>query len=160
MDYYKDNIYKSEKMIYSCENSDAMRNELVYFPTLYLEIKEYYLTFLFNYKELFKLHDNRFYFLIYFNNENNQNWEMGEVFLRKYTTSFNYDTKTISFYKTQVDEINKLTDILISEKEKEEEEEVPKPIKSSSSNSGMIALWVILGIVVLAILIGIACACK
>ena len=163
MDYYQDNIYKSEKMIYSCENSDAMRNELVYFPTLYLEIKEYYLTFLFNYKELFKLHDNRFYFLIYFNNENNQNWEMGEVFLRKYTTSFNYDTKTISFYKTQVDEINKLTDIPISEREEEEEdeeEEVPKPIKSSSSNSGMIVLWVILGIVALAILIGIACACK
>ena len=79
------------------------------------------------------------------------------VFKKICATSFNYDTKTISFYKTQVDEINKLTDIPISEieEEEDEEEEVPEPIiscssnkliKSSLSNSGMIALWVILGI--------------
>ena len=48
-----------------------MMNQLNYFPTLYLEIKEYNLTFLFNYKELFKLYNERFYFLIYFNKNNN-----------------------------------------------------------------------------------------
>lgn len=135
-----------------------MRNELVYFPTLYLEMKETNLTFLFNYKELFKLYDDQLYFLICFNKDNNQNWEMGEIFLRKYITSFNYDTKTISFYKTQVDEINKLTDIPISDKE-QEEEPVTKT-KSSSSNTG-----IIVGIIVgvgggIIIAIGIACACK
>ena len=40
-------------------------------------------------------------------NNTNQIWEFGELFLRKYITSFNYDSKTISFYKTQLDEINK-----------------------------------------------------
>ena len=83
------------------------------------------------------------------------------VFKKICATSFNYDTKTISFYKTQVDEINKLTDIPISEKE-EEEEEPPKPNpSSSSSNSGMIALWVILGIAILAVIgVVIGCFCK
>ena len=31
---------------------------------------------------------------------------MGDIFLRKYLTSFNYDAKTISFYRNQVDEVN------------------------------------------------------
>ena len=39
---------------------------------------------------------------------------MGELFLRKYLTSFNYDSKTISFYKTQLDDINKKTDVSYS----------------------------------------------
>ena len=34
----------------------------------------------------------------------NQEWVVGELFLRKYITSYNYDTKSISFYKNQVDE--------------------------------------------------------
>ena len=31
---------------------------------------------------------------------------MTDIFLRKYLTSFNYDSKTISFYRNQVDEMN------------------------------------------------------
>ena len=34
----------------------------------------------------------------------NKEWVVGELFLRKYITSYNYDTKIISFYKNQVDE--------------------------------------------------------
>ena len=97
--------------IYSCKNDNRTWEELKFFPTLYFEIKDYNLVFLFNYKELFKVHNNTIYFLIYFDGNSYSNWEMGEIFLRKYITSFNYDSKTISFYKTQVDEINKKTDI-------------------------------------------------
>ena len=31
---------------------------------------------------------------------------MGEIFLRKYLTSFNYETREISFYKSKVEGIN------------------------------------------------------
>ena len=41
---------------------------------------------------------------------NSHNWEAGELFFRKYITSINYYSKTISFYKTQVEEINYKTD--------------------------------------------------
>lgn len=152
MNNFKDNIYHTEKIIYSCKNSEEMMNELVYFPTLYLEIKEYNLTFLFNYKELFKFHNGSFYFLIYFDSHNNKEWEMGEIFLRKYITSFNNDTKIISFYRNQIDEINKITNISISEKDQDEPSIIIKK-SSSSSNTGLGVLWIILAIVLIVIII-------
>ena len=108
--------------IYSCKNDNRTLEKLKSFPTLYFEMKDYNLIFLFNYKELFKEHNNTIYFLIYFDGKSYSNWEMGEIFLRKYITSFNYYSKTISFYKTQIDEINKKTDIGFPNKEKPQEE--------------------------------------
>ena len=70
IDYIKDNVVISENIIYSCDNSDIMKKEINYFPTIYFEIKEKNLIFLFNNKELFKVHNNRLYFLIYFQNNN------------------------------------------------------------------------------------------
>ena len=108
--------------IFSCKNDNRTWEKLKSFPTLYFEMKDYNLVFLFNYKELFKEHNNTIYFLIYFDGKSYSNWEMGEIFLRKYITSFNYYSKTISFYKTQIDEINKKTDIGFPNKEKPQEE--------------------------------------
>lgn len=110
IDYVSENNYISQDYIYSCVNNDYMKERIKNFPTLYLEIKQYNLTFLFNYQELFQLHDNRLYFLIMFKNKTSD-WSFGEIFLRKYTSSYNYDSKTISFYKKQVDDINSKTDI-------------------------------------------------
>ena len=119
----EENIYISKDIVYSCENTETLKEKLKYFPNLYFEMKEYNLTFLFNYKELFKLHDDRIYFLIYFKEGSLLNyWEIGELFLRKYITSFNYDSKTISFYKNQIDEINIKTDIPYPDEDPEEEE--------------------------------------
>ena len=115
-----ENIYISRDEVYSCENNDEMKEKIKHFPTIYFEIKESNLTFLFNYKELFKVHHNRLYFLIIFKNNY---WEFGEIFLRKYITSFNYDSHTISFYKEQVDDINKRTDIPYPDPEPEPEPE-------------------------------------
>ena len=106
----EENIYISQDTVYSCENSEIVREKIKRFPTLYFQIKPDNLTFLFNYKELFKLHHDRLYFLIYFKGGSLM-WEIGELFLRKYTTSFNYDSRTISFYRSQVDDINQKTDI-------------------------------------------------
>ena len=120
----EENIYISKDIVYSCENTATLKEKLKYFPNLYFEMKEYNLTFLFNYKELFKLHDDRIYFLIYFKEGSFLNyWEIGELFLRKYITSFNYDSKTISFYKNQIDEINIKTDIPYPDEDPEEKEE-------------------------------------
>ena len=105
-----ENIIISQRIIYSCENNNKVQKKIQSFPTLYFEIKTYNITFLYNYKELFKLHNNRLYFLVIFKN-NTQDWEMGEIFFRKYLTSFDYYSKTIAFYKSQIDDINEKTDI-------------------------------------------------
>ena len=39
---------------------------------------------------------------------------MGEIFLRKYLTTFNYATKEISFYKNQVEQANKNSSMISS----------------------------------------------
>ena len=65
---------------------------------------------------------------------------MGEIFLRKYITSFNYYSKTISFYRTQIDEINKKTDIRFPN---EEPEENPK----KENNEIIVIIIIVVGIV-------------
>ena len=117
IEYVDENIYVSKDIVYSCENNNIMQEKIKSFPTLYLLIRPNNLTFLFNYKELFQLHNNRLYFLIYYKTGSYSSWEVGELFLRKYITSFNYYSKTISFYKNQVDDINKKTNIIIPDEE-------------------------------------------
>ena len=151
IDYLKDNVDILENIIYSCDNSEIMKKEINYLPTIYFEIKEYNLTFLFNYKELFKLHNNRLYFLIYFQNNTNQIWEFGELFLRKYITSFNYDSKTISFYKTQLDEINKKTDIPYSDKDSDSNKK--SEYNKERSEIIRIVVEIVVGVVLIATII-------
>ena len=146
IDYIEENIIVNKDILYSCENNDIIKEKIQFFPTLYFEIKDSDLIFLFNYKELFKLHNNRLYFLIYFDNKNSTNWEIGELFLRKYITSFNYYSKTISFYKTQVDEINKKTDIYFPDEETDENKKNENPENKNR-------IWIILGIIAIICLI-------
>ena len=109
IEYVDENIYMSQDILYSCENNNIIQEKIKTFPPLYFLIRSYNLTFLFTYKELFQLHNNRLYFLIYYKTGTYSSWELGELFLRKYITSFNYYSKTISFYKSQVDDINNKT---------------------------------------------------
>ena len=68
------------------------------------------LEFIFTYNDLFKVINDRLYFMIIFKVEAvlafSPKWVMGELFLRKYLTLFNYETREISFYKSNVEEIN------------------------------------------------------
>ena len=150
-DYYNENIFISQAIIYSCENNNIIKEKIKIFPTLYLEMKTYNLTFLFNYKELFKLYDNRLYFLIMFKT-NSHNWEVGELFFRKYITSINYYSKTISFYKTQVEEINYKTDIFseIPNCDKSTNKEVSN---KTTDNNFMIRIIVLMAFVIVIIAI-------
>ena len=145
IDYINENIVISQDIVYSCENNKEMQEKIKEFPTIYFIIKEYNLIFLFNYKELFKLHNNRLYFLVIYKKNSGTNWDMGELFLRKYTTSFNYDSKTISFYKQQVDEINKKTDIDYPEIKSDE----PVDYQKEKDNSLiLVIILVVMGIAI------------
>ena len=131
MDYIDENIYKIQDIVYSCENNNIIKEKIKTFPTLYFLIKPYNLTFLFNNKELFKFHNNRIYFLICYKANSYSNWEVGELFLRKYITTFNYYSKTISFYKSQVDEINKKTDKINPDEKSKKDQKDDNPINKN-----------------------------
>ena len=144
VDSIQEHIYLSKDSVYSCENNEIVKEKIKKFPTLYFEIKEYNLKFLFNYK-----FNNRLYFLIIFKSSV---WEFGELFLRKYTTSFNYDGNFISFYKQQVDEINKKTDIIDPELKPSEEpsnDPFEKNEENIKKNNIRIIVEIIMGIIIL-----------
>ena len=153
IDYVEENIYSSKYIIYSCENSNIMKEKVKTFPILYFVIKPYNLTFLFNYEELFQLHNNRLYFIVYYTVITSYSkWEVGELFLRKYITSFNYYSKTISFYKSQIDEINKKTDININD---EESDLVPNDDSPKNKMIIWIIVIVVCGVVLISAIIAI-----
>ena len=120
LEIIKENIFENEYLIYSCTNNDKFKESIKSFPSLNFEIKTNNLTFIFTYKDLFQLYNNRFYFMIIFRDERyskyDLSWTLGEIFLRKYLTVFNFDAQTISFFRNQVDEVNKKSKITYTNK--------------------------------------------
>jgi len=112
-----DNIYLSDYHVFSCENNNEMKNYIKSFPILYFELQND-IKFMFTYDELFKVYNERLYFMVIFRVESytafKPRWVMGELFLRKYLATFNYETKEISFYKNQVEQANKNASIISS----------------------------------------------
>ena len=108
-DYIKKGICKiyqgiEYKSIY-CEKSKKFGIEnLKFFPTLYLEHKEFNYTFEFTYEDLFLEKDHNFWFLVALSSFQNdlEEWNIGIIFLRKYNLIFNQDTKTISYYNPNI----------------------------------------------------------
>ena len=109
VEVFTDNIYLSNYDVFSCENSFEIREHIKSFPILYFELNND-LEFIFTYEDLFKVFNDTLYFMIIFRSEKGTvfapRWVMGEIFLRKYLTVFNYETKEISFYKNLVEQIN------------------------------------------------------
>lgn len=105
-----ENVFPKEYYVYSCENNKEMQEKIKTFPSINLEIKANNLTFIFTYKDLFKLFDDRLFFMIIYKDEIYKSyiprWIMGEIFLRKYMTTYNFDTKAFIFYRNQVNEMN------------------------------------------------------
>ena len=70
------------------------------FPTLYFSQADYNFTFELTEKDLFEVRGDRKYFLIVFKvNTNSHLWKLGRVFMQKYFLNFDYNSKTIGFYK-------------------------------------------------------------
>ena len=57
------------------------------------------MTFIFNYLDLFKLIDNKYYFMITFSNSDSQKWKLGEPFFIKYQLIFDQENKIFGLYK-------------------------------------------------------------
>ena len=114
-----ENIYTNKYFIYSCNNEEKVFEKIKYFPPLYLEMKTQNLTFIFTSKELFNAFNDRIYFLISFRDEKysgySLRWYFGDIFLRKYMTSFNYDSKSIIFYRNQINLANINSKIIYDE---------------------------------------------
>ena len=151
IDIVNENVAISENIIYSCENNKIMQEKIKNFPTIYFLLREYNLVFSFNYKELFKLHNNRLYFLIIYKKNVIESWSMGELFIRKYITSFNYDSKIISFYKQQVDEINKKS--ALNDSEEYSDEIYDKPEKKEQFPILIITIISILSVITIILVI-------
>ena len=111
IDIIEDNINSGEFFVYSCDNNGVMNKNIESFPNLYFEIKINDLIFNFTYKDLFKVFNDRLYFLIIFKNvefaTSGHIWTFGDTFFRKYTTFLNSDSKTILLFRNQINNVNK-----------------------------------------------------
>ena len=84
-----------------------MQNYIKDFPTLFFSHIKYEYIFELTYNDLFKEINDYYYFMIIFPNINSydynvnekEEWHLGIPFLRKYQFVFNYDYKSIGFYK-------------------------------------------------------------
>ena len=57
----------------------------------------------FRYTDLFRVKNDKLYFLIYFNKNNKSNrFKLGQIFLKKYLVTFNFDSKMIGFYNKNI----------------------------------------------------------
>ena len=99
--------------IYSCINNEIVNEKIKQLPQLNFIDKRSNITFSFDYKDLFQLFPDKniFYFMIIFRIEKyvflTDTWTVGEIFLKKYPGTFNLESKTISFYKSQFDKSDK-----------------------------------------------------
>jgi len=94
--------------IYSCDNNEIVREKIKKFPKLNFINKNSNLIFSFDYTDLFQLFPDKniFYFMIIFTLKKytflTDTWLIGEIFLKKYLATFNLESKTISYYKSQI----------------------------------------------------------
>ena len=92
---------------YYCDKKSSIKYIEKYFPVLKLCLNEYEFCFEFGYKDLFREKNDKLYFLIYFNSNNPTNrFTFGQIFLKKYLLTFNYDNKMIGFYNKNKNESN------------------------------------------------------
>lgn len=89
--------------IYYCDKRTSVNYIKKYFPVLNFCMKQFGLCFSFDYKDLFKEKNDKLYFLVYFNLKNKFNrFTIGQMLIRKYIITFNYDTKMIGFYDKNI----------------------------------------------------------
>ena len=90
---FKD-IFLEQYIYYFCNENV----EISKFNDFNFNCEELNYIFNFNYKDVFLLHDNKYYFLILFDKKNGLYWTFGKPFLYKYQLVFNSYKKTIGIY--------------------------------------------------------------
>ena len=97
---------EGDYFMYIC-SKEKMNNVLKKFPTLFFSNIKYEYIFELTYNDLFKEINNYYYFMIIFPNtkqdeydfKKKEEWHLGLPFLLKYQFVFNFDYKSIGFYK-------------------------------------------------------------
>ena len=110
-------IYQNYRIFYYCEKNKLLNDDLSSFPTLYFSSIELNYVFELNYEDLFLEKGEYIYFLILFYDypkeiqneldDYNSRWDLGMPFLKKYFFTFDYDSKYIGFYNTNIKIENK-----------------------------------------------------
>ena len=94
--------------VYICKNTLEIKKELKKkFPTLKMTHKAFMKTFELTYDDLFKEKGDKIYFLVYFSYYQASTWEAGLPFLKKYFFNYNYDSKLISYYNNDLENLEK-----------------------------------------------------
>ena len=105
-DLYSKNICfqvkNKDKIFIYCNENFNFKN----FSGIKFHSKQFNYTFELNYNDLFKKEGNKFYFLMCFDPFLQQNFEVGEIFFRKYPFLFDQDRKIVGFYKVKKKEFN------------------------------------------------------
>ena len=96
------NIEEKQYGIFKCNKNLEIEN----FPSLFFYHKLYNYTFELNYKDLFEDKNDKKYFLVVFDKNDENLWKFGTIFLKKYFFVFNTEEKTIGFYNNKI-KINK-----------------------------------------------------
>ena len=113
--YFNNNqcIYQKHYYIsyssYICDRNIDIKN----FKDIYFVHKILNMTFIFNYLDLFKLIDNKYYFMITFSNSEKETWKLGEPFFKKYQIIFDQENKIFGFYVDNIKKNNSLIPLFL-----------------------------------------------
>ena len=85
-----------------CDKDKAEKILKNKFPPLYFKMNQFNKIFELNYNDLFREINGKIYFLVFFISTSQNYFEIGKIFLKKYTFTFNQDSRIIGYYiKTQ-----------------------------------------------------------
>ena len=132
------NLINSQYNVISCDKNFNTDN----FPNLYFYNTDYNYTFKLTHKDLFQIRGDRIYFLVIFDENSDNSWKFGKLFMQKYFFNFDVESRTIGFY----------TDLNDSSDDEKNENKKNDNSTSTSSSSSLWILWV-----VLLIITGVAC---
>lgn len=113
--------------VFSCSKDIVFKKQFEKhtFPNLIFQQNDLNFTFFLTFNELFLEIRNKYYFLVLFpensEGQNKQFWYIGLPFLRKYQFVYNYDSKTIGFYNSNIkekekDKKNNSSEIILNKK--------------------------------------------
>ena len=85
-----------EKYYYCQKDAEEIIESL--FPPIYFKMDKFNETFELNYKDLFREKDGYLYFLVVLSKTHQTFFEVGKIFLKKYTFTFNQNSKYIGYY--------------------------------------------------------------
>ena len=86
--------------IYFCKEDNI--DDIKKFPALKFYLKNTNTSFIFNFDDLFIKIGDKYYFMVIFEKYHRSFWEIGYPFFKKYDIVFDDDSKTISYYNTDI----------------------------------------------------------